>query len=419
MDDRVQPPDDLAALRNAALQTARSIRTLQRRADAERSRSAQEQKAQALALSASNALLAAALEASPDALLLVDTDGRVLLHNARFNTLWGWPAGSLVGEPLAGLVERIADKLHEAERYRQRMKHSPGVPEEPGAADSFELLDGRLVERVVTTLWLEGGVAGHMERWGDVSERQRRIEAAQTIEVARRAGLAKSEFMSRMSHELRTPLNAILGFAQLLEVDPPTTPPKLTRTRIGYIISAGRHLLALVDDLLHIARIEGGALGLNQGPVNVDALLAESVAMTRSLAVQQGVQLEFEACADPQLAVRGDPARLRQVLVNLISNACKYNHVGGHADVRVEASAEQVVLLVSDTGHGLSPNQVAALFEPFRRAPTWGHAGASEGTGLGLVITRQLVLAMQGDITVDSVSGVGTTVRVSLPRAIV
>jgi len=244
-----------------------------------------------------------------------------------------------------------------------------------------------------------------------VSERTAQLAAAR--DAAERANRAKTDFLSSMSHELRTPLNAILGFAQVLRLGDRGLPPSADE-QLGHIETAGWHLLQLINDVLDLSRIESGSLVISSDAVQIGPLVAECLRMVEGPARSAQLTLQTEA-VPPALAVLGDATRLRQVLVNLLSNACKYNRPGGFVRLNVSATVEQVVLEVSDSGPGFSVEQQASLYEPFNRLGA--ERGTVQGTGIGLVITRRLVGLMQGRLDLDSVIGTGSTFRVTLRRA--
>jgi two-component system sensor histidine kinase/response regulator len=246
----------------------------------------------------------------------------------------------------------------------------------------------------------------------DITERKQ-TEAAllDAKKEADRANHAKSEFLSRMSHELRTPLNAILGFGQLLERQKPTTQQ---RARVEHIMSAGRHLLNLINEVLDISRIEAGHLQLSVEPVSVTEVLEEALNLMRPLAADRSMELCVDGNIDNDLHLLADRQRLKQVLLNLLTNAVKYTAVGGRVTVSVQHSASgKKRLIVTDTGAGIAKEKLARLFTPFDRLDV--EQSGVEGTGLGLALCQRLMHAMGGDIGVHSVIDEGTAFWIDLP----
>ena len=217
----------------------------------------------------------------------------------------------------------------------------------------------------------------------DITERKLVEEALREAKKeADRANHAKSEFLSRMSHELRTPLNAILGFGQLLERQNPTKPQ---RARVEHIMSAGRHLLKLINEVLDLSRIEAGHLQLSVEPVAVAEVLEEALDLMRPLAAQRTMQLSVDALLNKDLHVLADHQRLKQVLLNLLTNAVKYTAVGGQVSVSLQQSSlVKTRLVVTDTGAGIATEKLARLFTPFDRLGV--EPSGVEGTGLGLAL---------------------------------
>jgi PAS domain S-box-containing protein len=246
------------------------------------------------------------------------------------------------------------------------------------------------------TLYYEGTVE-------DVTERK-------LVDEVKRASKAKSEFLSRMSHELRTPLNAILGFGQLLERQKPT---EVQRKRIRYILSAGKHLLDLINEVLDISRIEAGRMQLSLEPVCVADALEETLDLMRPLATERTIQLAASADIDAGVHVLADRQRFKQVLLNLLNNAVKYTPFFGGVTVSYHVTGnEKVRVLVSDTGPGIPAEKLARLFTPFERLGA--EQSVIEGTGLGLALSQRLMQGMGGSIGVESAVGKGSTFWIEL-----
>ena len=237
---------------------------------------------------------------------------------------------------------------------------------------------------------------------------QRARELADVNERLRRADEAKSEFLSRMSHELRTPLNAVLGFGQLLQVDTLTKPQM---ENVAQILRSGRHLLDLINEVLDLSVVEAGRLTLSVEPVELDDVVREAVTLVGPNASGRNIALLVES--DNACWMSGDRQRLLQVLLNLFSNAVKYNREGG--SVRATSGCDENVawIEVEDTGPGIPLERLDRLFQPFDRLGM--EATSVEGVGLGLSLSKVLVEAMAGSITVRSVVGEGTTFRLEVP----
>ena len=247
----------------------------------------------------------------------------------------------------------------------------------------------------------------------DALRKQAEAEMIRSRDEADRANRAKSEFLSRMSHELRTPLNAILGFAQLLEMD------QLKEDQlesVAHIRKGGRHLLDLINEVLDIARIESGKLSLSLEPVDLIAVIEESMAMMEPLAAEKDIRLDrtFEVSSTDRY-VKADRQRLKQIILNLVSNGIKYNRPGGSVTVTGRDFGDRFGFEVLDTGLGFSEKDLESLFTPFDRLGA--ENSDVEGTGLGLALSKRLAEAMGGDIEVVSELGRGSTFLMGLPKA--
>ncbi len=242
---------------------------------------------------------------------------------------------------------------------------------------------------------------------------ERTAELVRARDEALQANRHKSEFLSRMSHELRTPMNSILGFSQLLESDPvdPLTPGQLES--LNEITRAGRHLLELINEVLDLARIESGRLNLNPEEVDLPELLDECLSLVAPMAEQRGIRLVNHFAEVSACRLQADPLRLRQILLNLLSNGVKYNREGGLLEVeRPQLHNGKLSLAIRDTGLGIDPAGLQQVFEPFTRV---GEEHTVEGTGIGLTISKRLIEMMDGEIGAESTPGEGSRFWIRLP----
>ena len=261
-------------------------------------------------------------------------------------------------------------------------------------------------------------VDGHPVRVGVILD----ITAARQAESLRverdraaAADLAKSQFLSRVSHELRTPMNAVLGFAQLLELDLTASAGERQRGWLRQVLTSGRHLLRLLDDVLALSSAQTGQLPMVQESVPLAVVVQNAMDMLAAEAHAAGVALRHDAPPQPGLAARGDRKRLIQIVTNLLSNAIKYNHRGGWVHIETRTEGQSVELSVADSGPGLDEAQRQRLFQPFERLGA--QSGPVAGSGLGLALSRQLVEAMGGTITVTSATGQGAVFTLKMPAA--
>jgi signal transduction histidine kinase/ActR/RegA family two-component response regulator len=278
-----------------------------------------------------------------------------------------------------------------------------------------ELFEYEVYRKDGTQIWLcenaravrdaSGAIIYYEGTVQDVTQRKR-------VEEVERASKAKTEFLSRVSHELRTPLNAILGFGQLLERHDPT---ETQRARIRHILSAGKHLLGLINEVLDISRIESGKLQLSLEPVCVADALAEAFDLMRPLAAGRKIELSANTEMDATVYVMADRQRFKQVLLNLLSNGVKYTPQFGQVAVSYYESGDNIRITVSDTGPGIPANKRERLFMPFERLGA--EQSNVEGTGLGLALSQRLMQAMGGSIGVDSTAERGSKFWIELPRS--
>ena len=230
---------------------------------------------------------------------------------------------------------------------------------------------------------------------------------------AQAANVAKTRFLSSMSHELRTPLNAVQGFAQLIQLELGEHPQETAQAQYaGEIIVASNHLRMLVDDILDLARIEAEKTSVTLETVDVRQVMNECLELVRPQAGELQLQLESHL-PEGSLLVKAEPRRLRQILINLLSNAVKYNRPHGHVSLSYKVSGDRLRLIVEDTGHGIAADRQDQLFQPFQRLGR--ENSAIKGTGIGLVLSRELAELMHGRIGFSSEPGIGSTFWVELP----
>jgi len=236
---------------------------------------------------------------------------------------------------------------------------------------------------------------------------QRRREA----DVANRT---KTEFLAAMSHELRTPLNAIAGFVQLLLLGVRGALTEEQTADLTRIQRSQKHLLSLINDILNFSRLEAGAVTYDIAPVPLGSIVDAAASMITPQAASKRITFSIEPCP-PGLTVLADASKLEQILLNLLSNAVKFTHAGGHVSLVCETAGDRVLVHVQDTGPGIPPDRLDDIFEPFVQLDRT-FDNPREGAGLGLAISRDLALGMQGDLTVESTVGKGSRFTVSLRR---
>jgi len=249
----------------------------------------------------------------------------------------------------------------------------------------------------------------------DITELHAAQAARQALAEAEAASRAKTHFLSNMSHELRTPLNAVLGFSGLLRHEAATRLTVQELAQLDHVQQAGWHLLRLINDVLDLSRIEAGQFGVSARRLELAPVLDEALQMSQPLAAEAGVTLHADYRDEPPIWTLADPTRLRQVVLNVVSNAIKYNRPQGSVHVRAMRHGDGTAIEVADTGLGMSEQQLEHLFEPFNRLGR--ERRGIEGTGIGLSLTRQLMQLMNGGVEVTSEEGRGTRVTLTLPCA--
>jgi PAS domain S-box-containing protein len=365
------------------------------------------------------------IDGAMDAIISVGTDQRIVRFNRAAERVFGIGAEAAMGSSIERFIPpslraRHAELVESYAANGRTERHMAALPELTGLrADGSEFQFEATLSRIDTD---DGPQMTVMLR--DVTE----LKAAREERAAHEA---RTEFLSRVSHELRTPLNAILGFAQLLRLDRSALQSPVQRAHLERIHQSGEHLLALVNDVLDLSRIEAGQMRLSIEAVNLAALTEECQAMLAGLAAAREVVMATRASSaaqrglalDPRAAstetdapgvpwVQADRLRLKQVLLNLLSNAIKYNRPGGEVALSWRADGGQWQLRIADTGRGMTAEQLAHLFEPFNRLGV--ERSRIEGTGIGLVVARGLTELMGGQLNVDSTAGRGTVITLSL-----
>ncbi len=368
-------------------------------------------------LQVSEEKLAVTLNSIGDGVIATDAEGRVTFLNPLAEQLTGWTQAEATGRPVDEIFNIINQETRQPATIPIKETLAHGTIQ--GLANHTVLIARDSSECAIADSCApihdrDGQVIGAVLVFRDVTEeyatqqalQEKNVELESARSVAEKATLAKSEFLSSMSHELRSPLNAILGFAQLMESDSPP-PTSAQKESIVQILQAGWHLLTLINEVLDLAKIESKQTSLSAEPVSLAEVMRECQAMIEPLAHQRGIKPTFPRFDIPRF-VRADRTRLKQVLINLLSNAIKYNIKQGKVEVDcTENTPGRIRMSISDTGAGLSPEQLAQLFQPFNRLGQ--EAGGEEGTGIGLVVAKQLVELMGGAISVESTVGVGST----------
>lgn len=349
-------------------------------------------------------VLQSVLNSMTDGVVILNAGGTCLFSNPAAETMLG---RNVAGAPLSDWGENLQPPLVEA--LRGSAVQRTEIPANTGGQGG-----GIWLSASATPLRDDAGlVCGAVGVFIDISGHRYTEDALNRAkEEAERANRAKSEFLSRMSHELRTPLNAILGFAQLLHM---ARLPEHHQDSVEQILKGGRHLLSLINEVLDIARIESGRLSLEIERLCANDVVQEAVLLVEPQAAKQKIQLYIEAGSAWRLHISADRQRFKQVVLNIVSNAVKYNREGGSVRISVEAREQHLRLSVADTGPGIPADKIGLLFSPFERLGA-EHAGV-EGSGIGLALSKRLVEAMAGRIGVHSEFGNGTTFWVEFPVA--
>jgi signal transduction histidine kinase/ActR/RegA family two-component response regulator len=378
------------------------------------------------ALLKAGALQYAILTSANFSIIATDEKGIIQLFNVGAERMLGYTAAEVVNRINPSDIHDPAEVMARAQALSLELSTAiaPGFEAlafkaSRGIEDIYELTyickDGSRFPAIVSITALRddyGEIIGYLLIGTDNSVRKRvESELTGAMAAAEKANRAKTDFLSSMSHELRTPLNAILGFAQLMESGAPS-PTTAQKRNLDQILKAGWYLLELINEILDLALIESGKLTLSSESVSLPEVMLECRAMIEPQAQKRGISMTFPLFAAPCF-IKADRTRVKQVLINLLFNAIKYNRPGGSVAVECAPGEDDSIRLsVRDTGAGLTPEQLAQLFQPFNRLGK--ESSGEEGTGIGLVVTKRLVELMGGTIGADSVAGAGSVFWIEL-----
>jgi len=349
------------------------------------------------------------VESAPDAMVIIDRNGQIVLLNSQTERLFGYTRTELLGQPLEILVpDRF--KFGHAVHGKNFFAHPKPRPMGAGLELFGRRKDGTEFPAEISLSPLEteeGTLVSSFIR--DITDRKRFEQALQ------HANRMKSEFLANMSHELRTPLNGIIGFSEFLVDEKPGQLNPKQKEYLNDILNSGRHLLQLINDVLDLSKVEAGRMELHPETFSVGEAINEVCSVIVPLAHQKSINIS--KAVDPQVdAVTLDQQKFKQVLYNLLSNAVKFSHDGGTVEVVVAPHERaHLQLHVKDTGIGIRGEDLNKLFVEFQQLDT-GSARRYQGTGLGLALTKKIVEFQQGSVTVESEVGKGSIFTVVLPR---
>lgn len=350
--------------------------------------------------------LADALESSREGMVLIDASGSIVIANSQIGEFF---------PPLAPLCREGVEFRAITHLIYEQLLHPGQAPDLfalPATGGEFQLADNRWI-RVSRSRTRDGGEFFFFTDFTDVKEREQRYREAQL--EAEAASRAKSSFVANMSHELRTPLNAIIGFSEIMQREMFGKLDNENYTAyVTDILQSGRHLLAIINGVLDLAKSQSGKLKINFETVDMGDILQECASMMRDQCARGGLMLDFNK-PDELMLVSGEPAKLRQVLLNLLSNAVKFTEPGGHVTLSARDQGETILIDVGDTGIGMSADDITIALTPFGQVDN-RLARRYEGTGLGLPLAKELIELHHGTLIINSERGHGTNISVVLPK---
>lgn len=356
----------------------------------------------------------AIIKQTDDGFVTIDDHGKITMVNPAISRLFGYQEAELIGQPVSILIDK--NERHKHDNYlKQASIHEPKILHRTRSLSATRKDGSEFpVELNVSPMQF-----GHRKFYigviRDISERhQYQQELIMAMQHAEQANDAKSEFLAKMSHELRTPLNAIIGFSQILQLD---NLNEDQRESVSMIENSGNHLLSLINDILDLSRIESGHMSISVEDVQLKPLIDDLIPFIQTQI--QTLNLQVEECYPANVSslfIRADHIKLKQVLLNLLSNAAKYNKPDGMIKIIVSSTYKSSLrIAIQDTGYGIDETLQRRLFEPFDRLDK-DNSGI-EGTGIGLVISRELVKLMNGRFGFESEQGKGSTFWIELQRS--
>lgn len=368
-----------------------------------------------------------------DAIIHIDIFGKVLSANPAIEKQFGYKPDELIGENIKILMPEPYRGEHDDYLQTYLKTGKSTVINMVREVTALRKNGSTFPMELNVSVSVVNGEKSYMGIIRDISERkeaekelqhaysmleerihERTQELQESKNLAEQNNQAKSEFLSRMSHELRTPMNAILGFAQLMQVSTKEPLPQSHQNRTTQILTAGNHLLELINEVLDLSSIEAGKITVALEPVCLTSLVEEVLTVIRPMSQKFNITLLDQIAFDKNIYVLADKTRLKQVLLNLVSNGIKYNRNKGSVTISAYTKESSWICIdVVDTGIGIPEDKMNQLFDPFNRLGA--ESGAIEGTGIGMTISKKLIEVMNGAIGVESVEGEGSTFSISLP----